>query len=41
MRDLLAEYREETIAELLNIYAKSCLLKEYLHIFPFISKISF
>lgn len=41
MLDLLKTYREETIAELLKIYMKSCILKEYFSIFPFLTKISF
>ena len=41
MRDLLADYRTETISELTKIYVKSCILKEFLYVFPFLTRISF
>jgi len=41
MSDLLTEYRTELLNELLEIYIKSVILKEFLYIFPFMTKISF
>lgn len=41
MLELLKTYREESISELLKIYMKGCILKEYFFIFPFLTKISF
>jgi hypothetical protein len=37
----LQQYKKETIDSLVKVYIKSCILKEYLSIFPIISKIVF
>ena len=37
----LQQYKKETIDSLIKVYIKSCILKEYLSIFPIISKIDF
>lgn len=39
MSKLYDKYKKETINELVTIYIKSCILKEYLHLFPIISKL--
>lgn len=41
MRNLLTDYREETTKELVQLYIKSCILKEYFFIFPFLRKLKF